>query len=136
MLILSATYKELINSFSSVPIESGGIIGISDNVINRFYFDSNNHNNEHYSPNIDKLNKVIEEWYFDGAYFAGIVHSHYNDCRFLSKADIEYARNILSECELSEVFFPIVTYNNDSVIITPYLITITDVKREELIILN
>lgn len=147
MKIEKNTLDKIKKSFSVAPIESGGMIGSRaadssraavdshDEVISAFCFDHGG-DPEEYVPNVEMLNEKIGEWAKNGISFAGIVHSHHNDCRFLSDADIDYARAILKDTKLSSVCFPIVTYFNDEIIVTPYRIDREKVEKGSFLIID
>lgn len=127
--------EKLKKSFSGALIESGGMIGSKNGVIVDFCFD-NGGDPEKYVPNVEKLNKKIAEWQKSGISFAGIVHSHHNDCRLLSDADINYARTILKSCSMASVCFPIVTYRGEEIIVTPYKIGSETVEKADFLVID
>lgn len=103
-------------------VPEGGSIPLQDGAIVDFCFD-NGGDPEQVIPDVEMLNRKIAEWQRGGVSFASIVHSHNNDCRLLSGADIDYARTILKNCGMSSVLFPVVTYCGEDIILTPYIIT-------------
>lgn len=120
MRILFQTLKLIEDTFFCAPIEAGGMIGSKKGTICAFYFDEGNYNNECYIPNTYKLNKKIIEWAKVGIAFAGIIHSHPNQCKFLSDSDVLYAHKIIEASGKKCLYFPIVTINNGKVFLTGY----------------
>ncbi|MGN0473846.1 MAG: hypothetical protein ACI4IJ_02025 [Acutalibacteraceae bacterium] len=111
MVIYNDIVSEICRTIGSTEVESGGIIGEKDGVISSYFFDrdAKRTSNEYY-PNAGLLNEIIEDWYYQGISFAGIVHSHPFGRRELSSDDIKYAKNILCHnCEITHhLYFPIV----------------------------
>lgn len=109
MLIEKSIYEEIVTAFSNAPIESGGILGRKNDVICKFFFDGSNSSTE-YRIRAEVLNPIIAEWAKSGILFLGIIHSHPNKIKVLSKTDRAYAENILNLFpHLQYVVFPIVT---------------------------
>lgn len=131
MIILSETLRQIKSAFRNAPIESGGIIGSTDNVITAFYFDSDNHNRDCYIPDTAKLNKTIRKWAENGVRFAGLAHSHANDCRILSDADKKYAVELFRAANYP-VYFPIVTVYNGEVVLTSYIVEDFQLKKDKI----
>ncbi len=111
MIIKRATLKKILQSFSELPIESGGIIGRKNGKICSLYIDSSYSNDHCYIPDIEKLNKTIVAWALKGIEFAGIIHSHPNGLASLSQGDIQYAYNILDKTKMKYIYFPVITQN-------------------------
>lgn len=112
MTIDQHTYDVLCGAFSPVPPEAGGILGSVDGCICAFVYDSGmpDMTRNCYTPDVDFLNRVIEQWQSQGITFCGIVHSHPAGQRELSEADQNYIRVIL-ECmpgQINALYFPIV----------------------------
>ena len=120
--IYSNVYEEIIKTIGNAPIESGGIIGIKNNIICKFYFDkSESRHNTMYIPNTKVLNYIIDKWADSNIDFAGIVHSHPNSCTTPSLEDYYYATNLKQlNPTLKKILFPIVTIENKIVNITFY----------------
>ena len=115
-------YKNIANTIGSSTIESGGIIGIKNNVICEYYFDvSAKCSDSTYLPSIDVLNLVIREWNERNVKFIGIVHSHANSYNVPSKNDIDYAKTILkTNRALTFLILPIVTVDKGNIHIDFY----------------
>ena len=103
----SSVYKDILETIGNAPIESGGIIGIKNNVICAYYFDKCTYNKESkYVPNISRLNSVIKKWHKQGIEFAGIVHSHPNSYNKPSLSDGDYAKILMENNNfLNRLFF-------------------------------
>ena len=104
-------YEKILETIGIAQIESGGIIGKKNGVICKFYFDdSETRYTDKYVPDFIKLNKIIEKWYDDEIFFAGIVHSHPNSCAVPSKEDEVYVSKLMeNNSDLNSILFPIVT---------------------------
>ena len=90
--------------------EAGGVLGCKKNIICSYYFDSKSSNYSKYEPSITDINATLIEWRKNEIYFAGIIHSHPNDCNSLSKSDIDSIIAIFEKTNFSgTLFFPIVT---------------------------
>ena len=114
MNIKKDTYLKIINSFPVVPPEYGGIIGGKNNTITEFILDNSEifTDRAKYVPNVEFINKQIEEWYKSDIDFYGIVHSHaYDDS--LSSEDIKYIKRIMicAHENIKELYFPIIIPN-------------------------
>ena len=118
----SNIHQEIIETIGNSPIESGGIIGIKNNIICKFYFDKHsNHKNDKYIPNVESLNNVILDWYELNIEFIGIVHSHPNSCNIPSLDDLTYAKKLKQHNpSLKKILFPIVTKESHCIEITFY----------------
>ena len=102
--------------------ETGGVLGIKENVICSFYFDENSTRiTTEYCPNISDINFNLGEWAKDGIAFAGIIHSHPNGCAELSATDKESIFHILKTINcLHRLYFPIITFSNNGFLMTVY----------------
>lgn len=112
MTIDQHTYNVLSAAFSPVPPEAGGILGSSDGCICAFVYDPGTPDMSRncYTPDVDFLNRIIEQWQDQGIAFCGIVHSHPPGQQNLSEADLEYIQTILN-CipkQIHALYFPIV----------------------------
>ena len=80
-------------------------------IVSKYAFDLYSVNsNIDYIPNTEYLNRIILEWFDEGVMLCGVVHSHSNSCRCLSKQDINFALSIINNScgQVSQLFFPIV----------------------------
>lgn len=112
MTIDQHTYDALRTAFSPVPPEAGGILGSSNGCICAFAYDPGTPDitRNCYTPNVDFLNRIIEQWQTQGITFYGIVHSHPTGQQKLSEADLSYIQTIL-DCmpeQIDALYFPIV----------------------------
>lgn len=111
--ISKSVYDSIINVLGREKPELGGMLGYTrkQDYIDTFVFDVNAAvDYAEYTPNIDYLNQVIEEdWYENDISLAGFVHSHPGDFNRLSYADIEYAQRIMQAFNMNYIFMPIVT---------------------------
>ncbi len=118
--------KQIYLTIGSSPAEHGGILGVLDGVIRRFYYDAEGACSERsYYPDIKRLNEIIEEWGKEGVTFCGIIHSHHPSAGILSSRDIEFGRAILKDNPgLKSVFFPLVFSTAEDTVfrIIPYVI--------------
>lgn len=111
MRIYEETLQKILSSFPEVPPENGGILGQKDGIICAYLHDRKAQSVERaiYVPNVDWMNRCIQEWELFGIEFAGIVHSHPQECTTLSGPDRAYIREIMTAMpyHISELFFPI-----------------------------
>lgn len=63
-----------------------------------------------YTPNIQQLNKVLQEWSKAGIRFCGMVHSHPKGQSSLSSGDIGYINKIMEAMPINvdKLYFPLV----------------------------
>ncbi len=112
MFIEAEIHNRLLNAFPAVPPEAGAIIGSVDGIICAFAYDEGASRSDRaiYSPNVDSLNRIIEEWAIRGIEFCGIVHSHPSDQRSLSESDRQYIVHIMQAMppSVGQLFFPLV----------------------------
>ena len=135
MIISSEVVSLISNSFVSDEWESGGLLGQRDGIICAFVHDKSGACLGEYTPNVSLFNKILKEWTNEGIEFAGIIHSHPNDCRVLSPQDEKSIVEIYEavECNLT-LYFPIVTICNKEKIITPYKCENGSISTDELIV--
>lgn len=111
--------KEIVDKIAHIAnnknSEIGGILGASaDGVITDMIPDLPEESEMcrfEYYPNVDFLNRKIEEWAKDDIDFAGLFHTHFSGSKSLSDADEVYIKAIM-DCakEISQcLFFPIFT---------------------------
>ena len=136
MRIIPSTLQCIKQKFYSAPIESGGIIGSKEGVVCAFYFDDDNYNYDCYVPNVKKMNAKIAEWADSGIQFAGVIHSHHNDCRLFSDADACYASEVQKSAGDLTLYFPIVTICRQNVVITPYVLKNGILTRERIVVVR
>lgn len=117
MRINKSVFCEILASFPSVPPECGGILGQKNGIICAYLHDRKWQSTESaiYVPDVDWMNRCIQEWAFTGIEFAGIVHSHPLDCNTLSEADRAYICQIMTAipAHIMELFFPILIPGED-----------------------
>ena len=132
MKIERKVLEEIISTIGQSKPETGGVLGMKDGVICAFYFDKNADSElGAYCPNTDDINSKLQEWGDEGISFAGIIHSHPNNCRLLSNGDEEGIKTIVKAIPaFEELYFPIVT-NDDCFSMTVYSIRL---KKENICI--
>lgn len=129
MKISKIVYQSLIGN-CSCNSESGGILGLTSNIITHYQFDTPIDLSEYYyRPNTQNLNLIISKWQECEITFAGIFHSHPTGITSLSFGDESYIKDIMQAVSLSPLYFPIIaprkgmkfykaTFKNDTTIIT------------------
>lgn len=112
MTIDQHTYDALSAAFSPVPPEAGGILGSRNGCICVFVYDPGipDISRNCYTPDVDFLNRVIEQWQEEGITFCGIVHSHPAGHRKLSNVDLAYIQTIMNcmPAQIRELYFPVI----------------------------
>lgn len=102
----------IIESTPFPPPETGGILGLKEDVICHYYpdFGMKNERGDHYSPSTKALNLTISEWNTHDIVFCGIYHSHFEGDVCLSKGDLKYINNILFHVNhfTDSLLFPLV----------------------------
>lgn len=133
MKILKNVVSEIKASFEAFKTECGGLLGVKDSVICEFLFDSGTNDITEYSPNISLFNNVLKMWAKEDINFAGIIHSHPNDCRILSYEDEKTIEKIYKaiNCDYA-LYFPIFTLCNKKAIITVYKYENGTIERDEM----
>lgn len=126
MKIQQKVYSDIVDAMKSSIKESGGIIGSKGNIITVFEFDRTCTVGE-YIPDTFKLNAIIKKWYQNDILFAGLVHSHYSN-KYLSYADIEYAKNIITSNSLDRIIMLVYVHENNKL----YAYKISAHKKEVL----
>jgi hypothetical protein len=114
MLLKKYVYTQLLNC-SAVPPETGGILGMTDNIIDVVAFDNGISTNSCiYSPDISVLNNIISKWEEEGIIFSGMFHTHILKWSELSINDKKYIERILiaMPITINELYFPLVFPNN------------------------
>ena len=108
--------KNVLNSICAtvhdVPPETGGILGEQSGVIVVVEFDEGMQNQRmcSYSPDVNKLNQVIQLWKEQEIVFCGIFHTHYFGVETLSAGDISYIGQIMKSMpeSIKKLYFPLV----------------------------
>lgn len=94
--------------------ESGGILGGTNGIVSRYYLDEGTQDGPKcsYSPNVELLNAVIDEWQNENIDFMGIYHTHFFGVESLSEGDIQYIKQIMQSMpdEITSLYFPILKY--------------------------
>jgi len=93
-----SVFQEIENTVGRFPAETGGILGMRGNKVDRFFFDKapNGATSLSYTPNHTAINKVLaEEWTPTNTIYMGSVHSHPIGYIRPSSGDEYYARRIL-----------------------------------------
>jgi len=111
-MINSCIYNKIIHKCSSVSVETGGIIGGNNDVVQKFCFDKGVEGITLgcYIPDVDLLVTNLFKWQKRGIEFMGIAHSHTNEYQNLSSNDRNYIREIMMAMpqEKNMLYFPIV----------------------------
>ena len=108
--------KNVLNSICAtvydIPPETGGILGEQRGVIVIVEFDEGIRQDRmcSYSPDVNKLNQVIQLWKKQGIAFCGIFHTHYFGVETLSAGDISYIEQIMENMpkSIKKLYFPLV----------------------------
>lgn len=124
-----SVYNEILSVLGSKKPELGGMLGftLDQDVIDTYVFDAGAKvNSVEYNPNINYLNKIIEnEWEKEKIFLGGFVHSHPGNFNRLSYADVEYAQRIMEAFDMKYIFMPIVTSSFEyKTSITGYIVRI------------
>ena len=118
-------YYEICCLLKEHHYESGGIIGMKNDEVAKFQFDSfASKKLFEYYPNTDFLEKIINEsWSQNEVSFAGIVHSHLHNDN-ISQQDILYSRRIIeANRSITELRMGIVDLSKQNDLIRWYLVT-------------
>lgn len=112
MKITQSIYEKILNKYPIPPPEQGGILGIRNGVVCKYYHDITCTITESsvYELDVDSLNEKIEEWERKGIEFAGIIHSHMLGQDTLSSGDKAYIKTLFNNLPewIKELYFPIV----------------------------
>lgn len=104
--------EKIVSNCPQVPPETGGFLGMKDNVIVDFVFDSGHKQNDFcsYSPDSRLLKHTCNTWESQGIFFAGIAHSHMVGRGNLSNGDKKYILQILESNigKIDMLLFPII----------------------------
>lgn len=133
IIMKKSIFQKIKETIGSLSPETGGIIGICDNIICEFYFDNTAYSNaDCYIPNDVVINEVLEEWALNNVQFYGIVHSHPYGQTKLSYNDIIYARQILDLISntYASIYFPIIQSEFDGKPFEVYSYVIKKMKSE------
>ena len=128
MKLSQEVYNQIISTIGNLSPEKGGLLGSADKeTITHYYFDVNGKSTEYsYTPNIQELNAILEEWSEEKIYLVGIIHSHNPDFKLPSCMDIEYAERILKSLpSINEFYLPILICDEQLSLLT-YKICIGD----------
>ena len=133
MRICRDIYNNILISVNEIPPESGGILGERDKIVQFVEYDEGVKNEKmcSYSPNVEKLNLVIQDWQRKGIMFCGIFHTHFFGVETLSEGDILYIKSIMKQMplEIKKLFFPIVVLPQREMIVY-----VVNREQEQLII--
>lgn len=113
MKILNHTFNDIVKMVPSLPPESGGIIGGTNQIITHYILDSGtnlSNGYDTYAPSILYFNETIQSWQQKGIDFYGIFHSHFPGGTELSNRDKQYIVQIMKAmpCRINHLYFPIV----------------------------
>lgn len=89
--------EKIVFGCPQVPPETGGFLGVKNNVIVDFVFDAGQGQNNFgsYSPDTGLLKHTCNVWKSRGILLAGIAHSHISGRENLSNGDRKYISKIL-----------------------------------------
>jgi len=89
-------FESIKDTIGAVKAETGGILGMKDGKICKFFFD-NEGDCSHitYSPNIERINKELEGWTDEDVVYMGAIHSHPGGIIRPSMPDVKYVEQIL-----------------------------------------
>lgn len=107
--------KEIIFNPIGYSRETGGFVGINDDVIVQYMFDEGMTSSDFftYRPDVTKFNKFIAMCNKKGIKEYGILHTHLNENGVLSNNDIVYITSILEiNAQILEMYFPVVIPGN------------------------
>ncbi len=122
MVITKSVFEKIKSALFASSYEAGGILGSEDNtVISHIVIDVPIQAPAcacSYSPNIEFLNKQIENWQINQILFKGVFHSHFAGVKTLSKGDIQYIYTILNSMpsEIEYLYFPIFVFPQNELV--------------------
>lgn len=117
--IKEAVYHSVFFHLSPAPPERGGILGMKDGIICAFIPDRSEQETERaiYYPDVQFLNRCIENWAKEGIMFCGVIHSHPSGQTTLSGSDMEYIEELYRvNPNLEKTYFPLVLDGCDMMI--------------------
>ena len=91
-------FNEIKKTIGKFPAETGGILGMQGDKINKYFYDEapNWGTRVSYTPNHKAINKVLsEKWTPSGTIYMGAVHSHPVWLNSPSLGDEDYAKRLL-----------------------------------------
>lgn len=107
--ITKCVYQKIMDTIGKYPHETGGVLGIKDGTVCKYFFDKKSiGKDDTYSPDVDSINNIISEWEREGIEYAGMIHSHPDDMKKLSYADVYYANKLMDCNNMSDILFPLV----------------------------
>lgn len=111
------TTKQIITKLntllSDISFETGGILGSENNdIITNIIIDEPDVTHTtlcRYEPNVEFLNKHIDNWSKKNIIFKGIFHTHFGGSKSLSSADKNYIYNIMKNMpsHITYLYFPV-----------------------------
>lgn len=123
--ITKKVYEEIKNTVGKKIPETGGMLGLDNNgIISHYVFDKNAVvGGAEYNPNVNFLQKIIDQWMDNNIKLIGFVHSHPNTFMQPSYADLDYAKEIIDIFSLDFLFLPIIKSSYSATFeIYPYVI--------------
>jgi len=90
-------FNRIKNTIGKEPAETGGILGMSDDVIDSYFFDRlpDGASGATYTPNCGAINAWLKKWTRWDIVYMGAVHSHPTGCTAPSYPDKQYAQRLL-----------------------------------------
>lgn len=110
MKISKTAYQSLLK-LPTPPPEIGGILGGTAASIEHIIIDTPESSAEgRYVPNVKFLNHRIRAWNNRGIFFFGIFHTHAQNWKGLSQADMKYITSIMLSMPpaAQKLYFPVV----------------------------
>lgn len=122
------------DSIGALTPEQGGMLGTSNGVeVDNYIFDDEAEVGfATYTPNIEFLQKELNDWRENSVELIGFVHSHPTGFIFPSSADVEYAKRIINEIDSDYLFLPIINTVPETGLfeIYPYIVTLKKGKAK------
>jgi proteasome lid subunit RPN8/RPN11 len=98
IVMTQSVFDEIKNTIGTFPAETGGILGMTGDTINHFYYDEYPDDSSYsaYTPNCDAINACLEKWTDREVIYVGCIHSHPSGICSPSYPDKLYAQRILN----------------------------------------
>lgn len=113
--------NEILENVNTSPPETGGIIGMKENVVCKMEYDEGKRTYRacSYYPNVDRLNEIIFGWQKTGIQFVGLYHTHYFGVSSLSEGDELYIKQIMFKMpdNIKKLLFPIVVMPQKEIVL-------------------
>ena len=114
MHISRRVYQKILDEVRNTFPEMGGIIGGGAGMVTQLYFDDGMENEGKcsYTPNVSKLNEIIQRWSEKKIEFYGIFHTHCYGSGVLSEGDKKYIKVIMESMPhtVEKLYFPVIVF--------------------------